>query len=661
MANTIRANLELMPSNTVKNVERLDAKVLSSEADKFISSNLLGYYVLINTWLMLIKQWSQHGWIFVSDYLQKYGLIDFIRNMDSAATDLINGVPIGFSLARTLWDDIRDSAPIVGTPHDAETTSHSNPLSAMLLICRYGKRFSPLNADLLRKSSLDDFVSRQKELKQSQRQPHSRFIVAEVREAISGLLDWNRLTRELESVDISDIEFTPGVSFDTKADLVSKLKRVAEERVEYFPLPFGIPLVAQGWDSKPCEYWGKRNDIEVHCVRLSPVPKNYKTARVIAPEDVVRQALARRYFTISDRYLPEMIKLHDQSQNESLAKFGSSSGYVSTIDLHAASDSLTITLLFELLPSKFVKVLQRVLPTHYKYDGKRYIMQSCATMGNSMTFWLESVVFAGITLAAVRCYNRFSDMRVCERVISVYGDDIIAPTDATPTVIEWLEMLGFVVNEDKSFFSKELLYRESCGVEYLNGVDLTSRYFPRFPLVGKLGGAMSNKYIRDSFTDTKVDTMSSLVDLQHKLYGICLPASMLVREVIREADPRMTTSTPDEMLHDIWSYVSEPVIIPAPAGAFDEKGALRRIVVEGMVREGHSCPAYVIPGNLYIKNPEDYDHWGFELYKLYCYQQFLKYGPRFATPLDELLGVSDPPLSFEEALGFGEVKWVLVK
>lgn len=669
MAKSIRAHLELVSERDVQKIERLDARELSSKPDKFVEANLLNYYVLINTWLLIIQQWSRYGWVFIRQYLLDNGLINCIKRFDESATELINGVDVSFSLARNIYKDVCEAPEFFGIPHDSELTVHNEPLSAMLLVCRYPKRFSPLEADILRKASLDGFVATQRDLKALQRQEPSYKVVQYVKEAVSELLPWDKLVERLGEVDLTDIIFTPGVSYSTKADLVSKLRAVVSERVEYFPQPFGVPMVAHGFPVDPsiCEYWGKHMDIEVHAVRLSPVPKNYKTARVIAPEDVVRQALARRYFVVSDAMLPEMIKLHDQSQNQILAQKGSVDGSLATIDLHAASDRITISTLRSLLPSKFMDVVQRILPTHYELGGKRYRLESAATMGNSMTFWLESVVFAAISTAAVRYYNLFSGES--DETISVYGDDIIVPSKAAPLVAEWLQLFGFIVNEDKSYWDMNLRYRESCGVEYLDGINVSSRYFPRFPLIGKLGEKLNDRSVRDSFTGQTTTSLTSLIDLQHKLFGICVPASLLVSEVVREAEPRMTVSSPDENYLDLWSYETKPMVVPAPAGVVDTtktvvrktKGGLayksfvcKNTAVEGMDREAHLTPVTVYPKS----EASDTDRM---LVNLYNYQHFLKYGPSYGDALDRLLGVSLPPLSIEEASSQGEVKWVYVK
>lgn len=657
MAKSIRANLELVPVKDIQEIERLDAQEVSSRPDSYVKENLLAYYIIVNTWLMIIKQWSAHGWIFVLNHIKAFGLLKAIKEFDEAADQIVHGSELSFGLARTLYRDVQANPVIYGVPLDREREITCHPMAAMLFLCRYPKRFSPVQADKLRDASLQGFVETQKRLKQVQRQPQSQYILNWVRSEISQLLDWDKLISELLDVSLKDIVFTPGVSFDTDATLVSKLRSIAKEHVEYFHMPFGIPMVAsQGVEEQ--RYWGKLQDIEVHEVRILAVPKNYKAARVIAPENVYRQALAKRYFIISDRYLPSLINLHDQTQNQQLSYLGSLDGSLATLDLHAASDSMTSTLLWDLLPAEFMRIMTRILPTHYRYKEATRIMQSAATMGNSMTFWLESVVFLGISLAAVKFYNLFSGES--DETVSVYGDDIIVPQKAALTVVEWLESLGFIVNHEKSFFDQDHHYRESCGEEYFGGICVSSRYFPRFPLEGQLGGKFSTKSYKDGYLGTHIDTMASLLDLQHKLFNLCIPASLLVSEIIREAEPRMTTSTPDQGLADLWSYEDLPKLIPAPAGEVRD-GKVKKIVVKSvgeysLDREAHIGPVTSYP----TLSPDDHD--GEVLVKLYNYAYFLQFGPRPCDdPVLDGLGCTAPLTSLSEARCKSEIKWAYLK
>jgi hypothetical protein len=58
--------------------------------------------------------------------------------------------------------------------------------------------------------------------------------------------------------------------------------------------------------------------------------------------------------------------------------------------------------------------------------------------------------------------------------LSIYGDDIIIPTDVYPEVVQSLSSLGMKVNESKSFSTGK--FRESCGIDAYDGQVVTPTY-----------------------------------------------------------------------------------------------------------------------------------------------------------------------------------------
>jgi len=63
----------------------------------------------------------------------------------------------------------------------------------------------------------------------------------------------------------------------------------------------------------------------------------------------------------------------------------------------------------------------------------------------------------------------------------VYGDDIIVPTSVVDELVKLLGFLGFEVNTEKSFSDPDLRFRESCGLDAYNGVDVTPVYVRSLP------------------------------------------------------------------------------------------------------------------------------------------------------------------------------------
>jgi hypothetical protein len=53
--------------------------------------------------------------------------------------------------------------------------------------------------------------------------------------------------------------------------------------------------------------------------------------------------------------------------------------------------------------------------------------------------------------------------------VSVFGDDIILPTEVVPDLFYMLGSIGFSINSEKSYFGKGLSFRESCGGDFFHG------------------------------------------------------------------------------------------------------------------------------------------------------------------------------------------------
>lgn len=161
------------------------------------------------------------------------------------------------------------------------------------------------------------------------------------------------------------------------------------------------------------------------------------------------------------------INLNDQSINRSLARVGSIDGSLCTLDLSSASDSITRELVFQLLPVTWFTLLDSVRSRVTIIDGEEHRNHMFSNMGNGFTFELESLLF----YVLMRGVAFFTGTR---GVVSVYGDDLILPSEMAQQAIYVLGYFGFQVNPDKSHVSGPL--RESCGGHYYNGFDITPFY-----------------------------------------------------------------------------------------------------------------------------------------------------------------------------------------
>lgn len=208
--------------------------------------------------------------------------------------------------------------------------------------------------------------------------------------------------------------------------------------------------------------------------RVEFVPKSFKTKRTIAaePTGVLPLQLCVDSW-LKDRLRRVGVDLSNQERNQYLARKGSIDGSLATIDLSAASDSVSLDLIHLLFPEEWAKILCDFRsPFGIVKDGQgteqliRYA--KFASMGNGSTFVVESLIFFSVLKAIYGSSE-----------IAVYGDDMICPVDRIETVFKLLRFLGFSVNSEKSFWTGP--YRESCGAHWCSGEDVRPFFVRRNP------------------------------------------------------------------------------------------------------------------------------------------------------------------------------------
>lgn len=194
------------------------------------------------------------------------------------------------------------------------------------------------------------------------------------------------------------------------------------------------------------------------------VPKQWDKDRTIAKE----ADWALPFQLAVDAHVRERLKgwgidLGDQTRNQRLSLEGSLDGSIATIDLSAASDTVSTSVVEHLLPSDWWEFLRRLRAPLWRRGSRkkpleRGVYAKFSSMGNGVTFVLETLIFYAV------CYACGAS------VASVYGDDICVSTEVAQDVIKLLQFLGFKTNVDKTFVAGP--FRESCGVDYHNGVNV---------------------------------------------------------------------------------------------------------------------------------------------------------------------------------------------
>jgi hypothetical protein len=222
---------------------------------------------------------------------------------------------------------------------------------------------------------------------------------------------------------------------------------------------------------------------QVEGSRLTTVPKNEDTERTIAIEpsgNMCLQLAAGMYLEGALRHIGLDIR-NQQQKNIAMAKRGSISGDVATLDLKSASDMISIDLVRALMPSVWFDLLMKLRsPTiTVPSDGKagnvgiQVELNMISTMGNGFTFPLMTLVIVSL-IYGFRCTRGGPNLYIDWTNTCVFGDDIIIPSHEYKGFVEVLTKAGLVVNHDKSF--SEGSFRESCGGDFLNGVDITPFY-----------------------------------------------------------------------------------------------------------------------------------------------------------------------------------------
>lgn len=217
--------------------------------------------------------------------------------------------------------------------------------------------------------------------------------------------------------------------------------------------------------------------------RLSFVNKNQAIARSICTEPTANMWCQLGLGSILEKRLLQKygIDLSFQPEiNQRLALLGSLKDHLVTIDLESASDSLGLPMLEDVLPRSFMRLLMRLRsPVSRLPDGSKVALNMVSTMGNGFTFPLQTMLFSCACIAVYRYLGIPVKSRGDwdDRNMAVFGDDIIVDRRIARHLMHLLQMLGFVVNSDKTYV--EGPFRESCGVDAFLGIDVRPVYLKR--------------------------------------------------------------------------------------------------------------------------------------------------------------------------------------
>jgi len=312
------------------------------------------------------------------------------------------------------------------------------------------------------------------------------------------------------SLDLLEPSFGPGANTNVKSAVAcprAKLSARLECSYEMSPTAAAFLYETPRWTALHSvdideDRW--LTDVTLSHGKLIFVPKNAKTDRSIVIEPILNSFHQKGVGSyLKTRLLHSGIDLYDQSINQRAALRGSIDNSLATIDLSMASDCLSLELVHELLPPDWTDLLARLRtgyvwlpdsvtgemfekhyayrspcenawipatfdPITHKYEDRLLKLEKFSSMGNGYTFELESLIFYSLVYGVCR------SLHLPVKDISVFGDDLIVPKAAVSRLTEVLNYCGFTVNSEKSYSSGP--FRESCGADYLNGMDIRPFY-----------------------------------------------------------------------------------------------------------------------------------------------------------------------------------------
>jgi len=219
-------------------------------------------------------------------------------------------------------------------------------------------------------------------------------------------------------------------------------------------------------------------------VRVITVPKTLKTPRIIAIEPThmqyVQQGILESFLKAlrADDSVRDLVDNSSQVPNQDMAREGSVTGALATLDLSEASDRVSnqhVRRLFRNFPH-----LQRAVDAcrSRKADVPGFgviRLAKFASMGSALCFPMEFVVFATVVFIGIEksLGHQMTKKEISSYIgrVRIYGDDIIVPVEHASSVVSYLELFGYKVNGSKSFWTGK--FRESCGKEYYDGHDVS--------------------------------------------------------------------------------------------------------------------------------------------------------------------------------------------
>jgi len=397
-----------------------------------------------------------------------------------------------------------------------------------------------------------------------------------------------------------------------------------------------------------------------HYVYPINVPKELGVSRVIAPEDIDKyqraNTILQYIYTWLWDFCPE-IAFEDQTRAEINSYSGSKYGDSFTKDCSGASDRIPRALVKELLPN-YYEFIESTLSTHMVLcdnDGNEIVdaLWMLATSGHPLTYVTESVIYWAAMKWSQKTYDLWS-YHPCDSTLElvVIGDDTSGPNEYSDLAELALNVVFAHVNKDKSYDGSHP-FRESCGYDYWKGVRVPPVHWPR----KDMKEILNFQAVYNPYSEEWESPIMSLVELvkQMNLYNFTGAANYVAYFlhsygiVFAPYDPERTQNVAAHGAKGRYRLFGTPDLTGKPTSLY---------VAKVPAKEGDCMYATTFTPSYHTRKKKRIclcaDLTDLELrlrYEDILYHRFLEHGPRYATPLLELLHVSEPELPYEKAAG----------
>jgi hypothetical protein len=256
--------------------------------------------------------------------------------------------------------------------------------------------------------------------------------------------------------------------------------------------------------------------------------------------------------------LAQHIPISDQSLQRDRAFEGSLSAKVDTWDLSSASDLHRKSVVRSIYPNDTANQLCKHVPKGMIVGDKKGTLKMFAPMGSPLTFrtmgdTLWAILLTVTLFVASLCRWDASRLILAISRSGVYGDDCACDSEVSEIFARVVEYFGFILNYEKScFHSGKRLFREACGGDYYDGIDITTAYWPRKQLDILHLKAVTPRHI-NGFDMADDDPVTTLIEHSKAIRKFSVKAASYLNMVIMKHIPEMTTSDIGSSNPDLWA------------------------------------------------------------------------------------------------------------